>query len=151
MTKISITMLHANLYCLVLDLEPNSPELSLLKLFSINVPLQPFLPPWFHIYFHLGGCILYSQLGYFSVDIISFCICMHQSRPVVLFYLSFLLFTTKTSIVTGPAKTGHVGTNYTLSHYRSYFSAGTEHLHSVTCIIKPITCSLKAKKFIAIT
>ena len=42
--------------------------------------------------------------------------------------------------VTGPAKTGHVGTNYTLSLYRSYLSTGTEYLHSITCIIRPIKC-----------
>ena len=37
--------------------------------------------------------------------------------------------------VTGPAKTGHVGTNYTLFLYRSYLSTVTEYFHSVTCII----------------
>ena len=46
--------------------------------------------------------------------------------------------------VTGPAKTGHVGTNYTLSLYRTYLSIGTEYLHSVTCILKSITCLLRA-------
>ena len=37
--------------------------------------------------------------------------------------------------VTGPAKTGHVGTNYTPSHNRSYLSIGIKYFHSVTCII----------------
>ena len=53
--------------------------------------------------------------------------------------------------VTGPAKTGHVGTNYTMSLYRSYLSAGTEYLNFVTCIIKPIQFSLDAQNCIAIT
>ena len=52
--------------------------------------------------------------------------------------------------VTRPAKTGHVGTNYTLSYYRPYLSIGTEYLHSVTCIINPIKCLLSGKTFIAI-
>ena len=52
--------------------------------------------------------------------------------------------------VTGPAKTGHVGTNYTPSLYRSYLSIGTEYLHSVTCILKPIKCLLRAENCIAI-
>ena len=47
--------------------------------------------------------------------------------------------------MTGPAKTGHVGTNYTQSHYRSYHSIATEYLNSVTCIIKPIKCVLRAE------
>ena len=34
--------------------------------------------------------------------------------------------------VTGLAKTGHLGTNYTLSHERSYLSIGTDYVHSVT-------------------
>jgi len=33
------------------------------------------------------------------------------------------------------AKTGHMGTNYTLSFNRSCLSAGTEYFNSVTCII----------------
>ena len=52
--------------------------------------------------------------------------------------------------MTGPAKTGHVGTNYTPSHYRLYFSVETEYLHSVTCIIKPNKCLLRTETFIAI-
>ena len=55
------------------------------------------------------------------------------------------------AFVTGPAKTGHVGTNYTLSHYRSYLSTGTEYFHSVTCTMKPLKCLLSDKNFIAIT
>ena len=47
--------------------------------------------------------------------------------------------------VTGPAKTGHVGTNYTLLHYRSYLSIRTDYLHSVTCIIVPIKWLLRAE------
>jgi len=41
----------------------------------------------------------------------------------------------KTSNVTGPAKTGRVGTNYTLSLTRSFLSTGTEYLYSVTCLV----------------
>ena len=40
--------------------------------------------------------------------------------------------------VTGPAKTGHVGANYTQSCYRSYLSTGKVYFHSVTCIVMPI-------------
>ena len=57
----------------------------------------------------------------------------------------------KFTIVTGPAETGHVGTNYTMSLYRSYLSAGTEYLYFVTCIIKPIKFLLDAQNYIAIT
>ena len=52
--------------------------------------------------------------------------------------------------MTGPAKTGHVGTNYTTSLYRSYLSAGTAYLYLVTCIIKPIKFLLDAQNYIAI-
>ena len=47
------------------------------------------------------------------------------------------------SYVTGPAKTGHVGTNYTQSLYRSYLSIGNVYFHSVTCIMMPIKCILR--------
>ena len=52
--------------------------------------------------------------------------------------------------VTGPAKPGYVSTNYALSLYRPYRSNGTEYLYSVTCIIKPIKCLLRAENGIAI-
>ena len=52
--------------------------------------------------------------------------------------------------VTGPAKAGHVGTNYIPSLYRSYLSTGTEYLNSVICIKKPIKCLLHAKNCTAI-
>ena len=48
--------------------------------------------------------------------------------------------------MTGPAKTEHVGTNYTQSLYWLYLSAGKEYLHSVTFIIKPIKCFQSVKK-----
>ena len=53
--------------------------------------------------------------------------------------------TTKTCslIVTRPAKTGHVGTNYILLLYTSYLSTETEYLNSVSCIIKPTKCLLR--------
>ena len=34
--------------------------------------------------------------------------------------------------VTGPVKIGHVGTNYTPSHNRTYLNAGIGYLHSIT-------------------
>ena len=49
------------------------------------------------------------------------------------------------SYVTGPAKTGHVGTNYTPSLYRSYLSAGIVYLYSVKCIMMPVKCLLGAE------
>ena len=52
--------------------------------------------------------------------------------------------------VTGPAKTGHVGTNYTPSPYRSYLSIRKVYFHSVTCSIMPIKCLLRAKNCNAI-
>ena len=40
--------------------------------------------------------------------------------------------------VTGPAKIGYVGTNYTPPLNISYLSIGIEYFHSVTCILTPI-------------
>ena len=67
-------------------------------------------------------------------------------------YLLLFVFNHKTSLkfVIGPAKTGHVGTNYTPSHYRSYLSIGTEYLHSVTCHHKPIKCLQRVENGIVI-
>ena len=46
----------------------------IIKIFAINLPSQPFLGChlWFHIYLS-WGCILFSQLGCFGIDITSFC------------------------------------------------------------------------------
>ena len=52
--------------------------------------------------------------------------------------------------VTEPVKTGHVGTNYILSHSRSYLGTGINSLNSVTYTIKPIICLSKAETFMAI-
>ena len=52
--------------------------------------------------------------------------------------------------VTRPAKTGHVGTIYTPSLYRSYLSTGIVYLHSVTCIMMPLKCLLRAENCNAI-
>ena len=49
--------------------------------------------------------------------------------------------------VTGPAKTGHVGTNYTPSLFRSYCSARIVFVHSVTCIMMPIKYQLGAENY----
>ena len=54
-----------------------------------------------------------------------------------------------TLYVTRPAKTGHVGTNYTLSLYKSYLSTGIEHFCFVTYIIMPNKFVLSAENFIA--
>ena len=56
----------------------------------------------------------------------------------------------RVNYMTGPVKTGHMGTNYTTSLYRSYFSVGTQYLYFVTCIIKPIKFLLDAQNYIAI-
>ena len=52
--------------------------------------------------------------------------------------------------VTGLAKTGHVGTNYTPSHNRLYLSTRMEYLYFVTCIIKPCNCLICAENCMAI-
>ena len=52
--------------------------------------------------------------------------------------------------VTGPAKIGHAGPNYTLSHNDSYLSTIIEYLHSITCVIKPIKWVKCAETFMAI-
>ena len=49
----------------------------------------------------------------------------------------------------GPAKIGHVGTNYTPSHNISYLSIGIEYFHSVTCIVKPTKCLISAENCMA--
>ena len=48
------------------------------------------------------------------------------------------------------AKTGHVGTNYTPLLYSSYLCTGKVYFHSVTCIMMPITCLLRAENCNAI-
>ena len=53
--------------------------------------------------------------------------------------------------MTGPAKIGHVGTNYIPSYNRPYLSNGIEYLHSVTCIIKLIKWVMNAESVVAIT
>ena len=52
--------------------------------------------------------------------------------------------------VTGPAKAGHVDTNYTLSLLTLYLSNEREYVHSVTCIIMPNKFVLSAEIVIAI-
>ena len=46
--------------------------------------------------------------------------------------INHLIKLTENKYVTGPAKIGHVGTNYTLSQSRSYLTNGIENLHSLT-------------------
>ena len=38
--------------------------------------------------------------------------------------------------MSGPAKTGHVGTKYILLLNKSFRATGIEYCHSVTCVIK---------------
>ena len=59
-------------------------------------------------------------------------------------------FSTYYQIVTEPAKTGHVGTNYIPSLYRSYLSIGKVYFHSVTCVMMPIKCLLRTENCSAI-
>ena len=52
----------------------NSPELSFIKIFTINLPSQPFLGRHlgFHIFFHhslIEGRTAFLQLGCFGLDI----------------------------------------------------------------------------------
>jgi len=54
------------------------------------------------------------------------------------------------SFVTGPAKTGHVGTNNTSSPLRSYLSTVAKYMRSVACTIKPNAFLLSVQNFIAI-
>ena len=42
--------------------------------------------------------------------------------------------------VTGPAKIGHVGTNYIPLQNTSYLRTGIEYFHSAICIVKPTKC-----------
>ena len=73
-----------------------------------------------------------------------------QAGTVLNTELKYSLKIVASQYVTRPAKTGHVGTNYILSHYRSYLSTGTEYLYSVTYIIQPIKILLDAQNCIAI-
>ena len=54
---------------------------------------------------------------------------------LIKYLIGYTTQVTESKYVTVPAKTGHVGTNNTLSHYRSYLSSGTKYLHSLTCIV----------------
>ena len=51
--------------------------------------------------------------------------------------------------MTGPAKIGHVGTNYTLPCNISYLSTGIEYIHSVTCMLQPTTFVISAENCMA--
>ena len=73
-----------------------SPELSLLKIFTINLPSQPFLGH--HLGFHIiflhrffEGCTLFEQLCCFGLDF-TFCICIPQSWPMAGFGTFYPIF-----------------------------------------------------------
>ena len=65
------------------------------------------------------------------LSIYSLCLCVpcflepHDTLPCILIN------------VTGPVKTGHVGTKYTLLLNESYLVTIIEYFHSVFCIKKP--------------
>ena len=68
-----------------------------IKIFTINLPSQPFLGHHlgFHIFFHhslFEGHTLFLQLGCFGLDFTSFCICIPQSWPMASFeaFLTYL-------------------------------------------------------------
>ena len=97
MVKILITTIQVN-FCAA---SQNLPKLSLLKIFTINLPSQPFLGRHlgFHIFFHHSlseGRTLFLQLGCFGLDFISFCIYIPQSRPMASFgtFLTYIFFFT---------------------------------------------------------
>ena len=66
-------------------------------------------------------------------------ICMH----CCLRYCTWIY--SQATYVTGPTKIGHVGTNYTPSHNRTYLSVEIEYLHSVTVVIKSMNCLISVK------
>ena len=75
---------------------------------------------------------------------------MDWKRPSTYFPILVMVHQYIVKFVTGPAKTGHVGTNYTPSLYRSYLSTGIVYLHSVTFIMMPGKCLLRAENCNAI-
>ena len=98
MVKILITTIQVNFGCRLV-LAQNSPELSLLNFFTINLPSEPFLGRHlgFHIFFHhslFEGRTLFLQLGCFGLDFTSFCICIPPSWPMASFgaFLIYLYF-----------------------------------------------------------
>ena len=80
----------------------------------------------------------------------SVCICDAVGVHVNILLMCKWYVNMNNTYVTGPAKTGHVGTNYTWSLKDSYLSTVTEYFHSVTCIILPNKFIQNAENFIAI-
>ena len=67
------------------------------KIFTINLPSQPFLGHHlgFHIFFHPGlfwAALFFLQLGCFALDITSFCIASHKAGHKLALVLPFNLF-----------------------------------------------------------
>ena len=88
----------------------NSPELSLLKFLPLTYHHSHFLAATLDFTSFLtiafqGAALFFYSLAVFGLDIYIYIIC---------------------TFVTGPAKIGHVGTNYIPSLYRSYLSTETE-------------------------
>ena len=95
MVKILITTIQVNL--VPLGLGTKFTWIVVIKIFTINLPSQPFLGRHlgFHIFFHHSlsqGRSLFLQLGCFWLDFTSFCICIPQSRPMAGFgaFLTYL-------------------------------------------------------------
>ena len=70
-----------------------------IKIFTINLPSQPFLGRHlgFHIFFHhslFEGRTRFLQLGCFGLDFTSFCICIPQNWPMAGFgaFLTYLFY-----------------------------------------------------------
>ena len=80
------------------DWHKNSPELLLLKFLTLTYHHSHFLAATLDFtFFHhslFEGRTLFLQLGCFGLDFTSFCICIHQSRPMAGFgtFLTYLFF-----------------------------------------------------------
>ena len=86
-------------FCAKAKRHQNSPELLLLKLLPLTYHHSHFLAATldFTSFFTIAflKAALFLQLGCFGLDIISFCICIPQRRPMAgfgLFNLSFFLY-----------------------------------------------------------
>ena len=92
MVKILITTIQMNL--VPLGLGTKFTCIVVIKIFTINLPSQPFLGHHlgFHIFFHhslFEGRNLFLQLGCFGLDFTSFCICIPQSQPLLTYHFLY--------------------------------------------------------------
>ena len=104
---------------------PNSPELSLIKIFTINLPSQPFLGRHleFHIFFHdslFEGHTLFLQLGCFGLDI---------------YVYQYMLGTLVISSSLISCSNGNLGTPLSCAAYHG-------HDHIVSCLLgRDVSCN----------